>query len=842
MSISFFACSITEQVPNDRALLMDNTILENGKKISKEEVMAQLYQHPNSTFPMTNMRLRLYLYNLAKPNADSLYQIWLKENPGKEKVMESVLSKKQVDRLGESFIISGINNFLLKTGEAPALYDSLRTNKSKIRLKNYYFNKGFFDTKITTQLDTTGVKKVKNTYSITTGEPYVIDSINANISTKALEDLYIKSLSKSKIKSNTVFDVKNFEEERKRLATDFRDNGAYHFQELNIRYEVDTIINKKNRANIELIIDPRTVKSGDSLKEVPFKIYTISDVNIFTDNSSKNKEYVLDSVHYNNFNIYSSTKLQYKPKALTDAIFITKGSTFSDFRRVLTSRSISNLRTFNYPVIEYVEDKRDTTGQSLISNIYLTSRKKMTFNPSFDVTHSNIQDFGIGGSMGLLFRNVFRGAEILEINLKGSLGSSRQMSNPNDVFFNVTEYGGDVKLTFPRLLFPINTDRLIPKSMLPTTSMSFGHTKQKNIGLDKNSLTAIVNYTWLPSRRNSFSVDLANIQYIRNTNPSNYFSVYKSSYTRLNDLSKNYTTINPDYYDQNGNLTIAEGGSNLFIKDALDTNNPLGISAQDHQEIRSIEERRIRLSENNLIIASNITFTNTTRTNLLDNSFYTLKAKVESAGGLMNLLMQNTSSKIGPTGKKTIMDVEFSQYVKTEVDFVKYFDLGKKRVVAMRAFAGLAVPYGNSNSIPFTRSYYSGGSNDNRGWQSYRLGPGQSGGINDFNEANMKLFFSTEYRFNIGGKWYGALFVDASNIWNVFDDIKDNTYTINGISSLKDMAVASGLGLRYDFSFFVFRLDMGFKTYNPAQDKGQKWFKEFSLKESVLNVGINYPF
>ncbi|AJH13830.1 BamA/TamA family outer membrane protein [Myroides profundi] len=842
MSISFFACSITEQVPNDRALLMDNTILENGKKISKEEVIAQLYQHPNSTFPMTNMRLRLYLYNLAKPNADSLYQVWLKENPSKERVMESVLSKKQVDRLGESFIISGINNFLLKTGEAPALYDSLRTNKSKIRLKNYYFNKGFFDTKITTQLDTTGVKKVKNTYSITTGEPYVIDSINANISTKALEDLYIKSLSKSKIKSNTVFDVKNFEEERKRLATDFRDNGAYYFQELNIRYEVDTIINKKNRANIELIIDPRTVKSGDSLKEVPFKIYTISDVNIFTDNSSKNKEYVLDSIHYNNFNIYSSTKLQYKPKALTDAIFITKGSTFSDFRRVLTSRSISNLRTFNYPVIEYIEDKRDTTGQSLISNIYLTSRKKMTFNPSFDVTHSNIQDFGIGGSMGLLFRNVFRGAEILEINLKGSLGSSRQMSNPNDVFFNVTEYGGDIKLTFPRLLFPLNTDRLIPKSMLPTTSMSFGHTKQKNIGLDKNSLTAIVNYTWLPSRRNSFSVDLANIQYIRNTNPSNYFSVYKSSYDRLNDLSKHYTTINPDYYDQNGNLTIAEGGSNLFIKDALDSSNPLGISAQDHQEIRSIEERRVRLSENNLIIASNITFTNTTRTNLLDNSFYTLKAKVESAGGLMNLLMQNTSSKIGPTGKKTIMDVEFSQYVKTEVDFVKYFDLGKKRVVAMRAFAGLAIPYSNSNSIPFSRSYYSGGSNDNRGWQSYRLGPGQSGGINDFNEANMKLFFSTEYRFNIGGKWYGALFVDASNIWNVFDDIKDNTYTFNGVSSLKDMAVASGLGLRYDFSFFVFRLDMGFKTYNPAQDKGQKWFKEFSLKESVLNVGINYPF
>ncbi|MCC9042754.1 outer membrane protein assembly factor [Myroides sp. M-43] len=842
MSICFFSCSITEKVPTNRALLVDNTIYENGKKTSKEEVIAQLYQHPNSTFPMTNIRLRLYLYNMARPNADSLYHVWLKNNPSKEKTLESVLSKKQVNRLGESFIVSGINNFLLKTGEAPVLYDSLRTNKSITRLKNYYFNKGYFDTQITTKLDTTSIKKVKNAYSITTGEPYIIDSISTKISTKELDSLYLTSKAKSKIKANTVFDVKNFEEERKRLAVDFRNNGAYYFQELNIRYEVDTILHKKNKANIELIIDPRTVKSGDTLIQVPFKIYKITDVNIFTDNSSKNKEVVLDSIKYNNFNIYSSTKLQYKPKALTDAIFITKGSVFSDFRRVLTSRSISNLRTFNYPVIEYVEDKRDPLGESLITNIYLTSRKKMTFNPSLDVSHSNIQDFGIGGSVGLLFRNVFRGAEILEINLKGSMGSSRQMSNPNDVFFNVTEYGGDIKLTFPRLLFPIKTERLIPKSMLPTTSMSFGHTKQRNIGLDKNSLTTIINYTWLPSRRNSFSVDLANIQYIRNTNPNNYFSVYKSSYERLNKISKDYDNVDHTYYDNNGNLTITEGGSNKFITDALAPNNPLEINSQDYREIRSIEERRLRLSENNLIIASNIIFTNTTRTNIADNDFYTLKAKVESAGGLMNLLMKNTSSKEGTTGKKTIMDVEFSQYVKTEIDYIKYWDLGKKRVIAMRLFGGLAIPYGNSNSIPFSRSYYSGGSNDNRGWQSYRLGPGKSGGINDFNEANMKLLFSTEYRFNLGGKWYGALFVDASNIWNVFDDIIDKDYTFQGFSSLKDMAVASGLGLRYDFSFFVFRLDLGFKTYNPAQDKGRKWLKEFNIKESVFNVGINYPF
>lgn len=828
-------------MPEDYDLLMENTIVINDKKTSKEEIHNQLYQQPNSKFPVIGTRLRLNLYNLAKQDADSNYHAWLNKHPKTNNALEGLLSKKQVNRLGQSFAISGFNNFLMKTGEPPVLYDSLKTEKSLNRLKNYYFNKGFFDTKVANEKKRTGDQKVNNSYYVTTGNPYFIDSISHLISTPALKTLYEDNKAKSALKENTVFDVSNFEEERKRLTTIFRNNGAYHFQEINIRYEVDTILEQKNKANVLLIVDQQTVKSGDTLAQAPFKIYQISKVNIFTDNVSKNKAYVLDSLQYNGFNIYSSTKLQYKPKALTDAIFITPHSTFSDSRRILTSRSISNLRIFNYPVIEYLEDPSDPEGKTLISNIYLTSRKKMTFNPSLDVTHSNIQDFGIGGSMGLLFRNVFRGAEILEFGLRGTIGSSRQMSNPNDVFFNVTEYGADIKLTFPRFLFPFASNKIIPKTMLPTTSMSFGFARQRNIGLDKDNFTGIINYSWYPSRTNSFSVDVANIQYVRNTNPNNYFSVYKSSYNTLNQISKEYE-IPTDYVDENGNLTIQGEGANRFISDALATNNPMGISPEDYSEIRSIQERKVRLSENNLILASNISFNSSTRTGINDNSFYTVRAKVEAAGGLLDLIMNKVSDKEGHTGKRTLFDVEYSQYIKTELDYVKYWDLGRQQVVAVRLFGGLAVPYGNANSIPFSRSYFSGGSNDNRGWQSYRLGPGKSGGINDFNEANMKLFFSTEYRFNITGKWNGAFFVDAGNIWNVFDNVEDKNYTFNGISSLKDLAVSSGFGIRYDFSFFVFRLDMGFKTYDPSIYSKHKWFGEFSFKESVLNVGINYPF
>lgn len=840
MSVTFFSCSLTKRVPEDRALLMDNLLYENGKKNTKEEVSALLYQQPNSSLPIIGTHLRLQMYNLARQNADSTYHAWLDRHPKNEQVLTAILSKKQVNRLGQSFAIAGINNFLITTGEAPVLYDSLRTKKSILRLHNYYFNRGYFDVQIETKLDSVGPKLVKNSYMINTGETYKLDTIKTRLNNRELRKIYEQSKQKSVLKTNSVYNTQTLDNERKRITSNFRDQGVFHFQETFIRYEVDTILDKKHTANIALIVDQRTIKEADSdtLRQVPFKVFKISDVNIFVDNISKNKTYALDSIQYNNFNIYSSTKLAYKPKAISDAIFINKDALFSDNRKVLTTRSISNLRTFNYPIIEYIEDPKDSLGQSLITNIYLTSRKKMTFNPSLDVTHSNIQDFGIGGSVGLMFRNVFKGAEILEVGVKGSLGSSRQMSNPNNVFFNVTEYGTDVKLTVPRFLFPFASGKIIPETMLPRTTMSLGVSKQRNIGLDKDNFNGIINYNWTPSKNNNFSLDIANIQYIKNTNPTNYFHVYESSYNQLNAIAHKYD-VNPDYYDNKGNLII-ENGTNGFIHDAL--NNPQSFDGNDYKSIKSIEERKVRLSENNLILASNVQFTTSTRTGLNDNDFYTFRTKIETAGALANLIVSQTNPKLGPTGKQTILDLEYSQYIKGEVDFVKYWDLSKKQVFAIRAFGGIAIPYGNSNSIPFTRSYYSGGSNDNRGWQSYRLGPGRSGGELDFNEANMKLFMSAEYRFNITGKWYGALFVDASNIWNIFDDITDKNYTFNGISSLKDIAVSTGLGLRYDFSFFVFRVDLGFKAFDPSVQSQRIWFKEFNFKEAVFNVGINYPF
>src|SRR5690606_602827 len=150
-------------------------------------------------------------------------------------------------------------------------------------------------------------------------------------------------------------------------------------------------------------------------------------------------------------------------------------------------------------------------------------------------------------------------------------------------------------------------------------------------------------------------------------------------------------------------------------------------------------------------------------------------------------------------------------------------------ILAFRSFFGFAIPYGNASNIPFSRSYFAGGTNDNRAWQAYSLGPGRTDARNDFNEANLKIALNLEYRFNIMGSLNGALFADAGNIWNALDDVTDEEAVFSGMSSLKDIALGTGFGFRYDFGFFVIRLDTGFKTYNPAERMSRRWFRDYNF-------------
>lgn len=825
------ACNAVKRVNDDELLLMKNTIYVNDKKNNTDALNSLLYQKPNGKVPFFGIPIRLNIYNLARPNIDSILEAKYRNPDNPKTGLKNFISLKQYEEIINSK--RDFNSWLKSTGEPPVIISPLKAEKSTTNLKTYYYKNGWFNADAFYKVDTTNTKRANLNFYIETGNPYYLDSIRTKISSPVIDTLYKSLKNNSLIVTGEQFKEANLTNERDRLTTELRNSGLYHFAQDYITFEIDTI-GTHRKVNTDIIIQNRMIRYDDSVQVRPFKIYKIKDVNIFTDDSYQNKNLPpTDTINYKGFNIYSYGKSKYRAKALTDAVFITKDAVFKDINRTRTYRYLSELRTFKYPNIEYIENVQDTT---LTANIYLIPKKKFGLNFNAEVSQSNIQTIGLGFSGGLLIRNVFRGAETLEVSGLGSIGASKEARNNKDSFFDITEVGATVKLTIPRLFFPLNTDRIIPKYMSPSTRISTAATSQRNIGLDKQTFTGMLSYNWYPNQKVTNTLDLFNAQFVKNLNVDNYFGVYQNSYNSLNSIAKDI-----NYIDDDDNLSIPDG-ADQFIFDVLDDDTALTPTDQEYKTVSNIDQRKTRLTENNLIISSSFNYIKNRRENIFDNDFSIIRLRVEFAGNILNGLSKLTGAGKNESDRYEVFGVAFSQYAKTEFDYVKYWDLGKKNVLAVRSYAGIAIPYGNATNIPFSKSFFAGGPNDNRAWTAYNLGPGSLKSTNEFNEANFKLHFSVEQRFNLFGSLYGAFFVDAGNIWNVFDDVTDPAQTFDSFSSLKDIAVGSGFGLRYDFSFFVIRLDIGFKTYDPSYDLGNRWFKDYNFGNSVFNIGINYPF
>ena len=194
----------------------------------------------------------------------------------------------------------------------------------------------------------------------------------------------------------------------------------------------------------------------------------------------------------------------------------------------------------------------------------------------------------------------------------------------------------------------------------------------------------------------------------------------------------------------------------------------------------------------------------------------------------------------------------------------------------MHLLTGVGLPYGNSNtSMPYDYSFYAGGSNDVRGWRARSLGPGSykyylDTGRTAVQVADIRISASAEYRFEFSEFLKGALFLDAGNIWTLRED-ENRVGSKFSSSWFKELALASGVGFRMDFDFFLIRFDLGFKIHNPAMPKGEKWIfqsrdkynqeiKDFIIENEAnggtvtrskidttpfrpqISFGIGYPF
>ena len=774
-------CSLQKTISNKDFIVEKTNIKIDGKIIKNDSLKELITFKENSKF--LGIPISALIASSAKKNSDSLFKKWISKKNKQEK-LTNIFSQKQLFQINKYY--NNFNDWKKNNGEKISLIDSSKINKSKENISLYFKNIGYLDNSVSFTVNKKPQKKASIDLNVKQGPRYYIGNIVSKIESKIIDSIYNKNKFNSFLKENEFFITENFDLERNRLYNLFRNNGVYGFQINSIVFSVKI---DSTRNNYSLPVD--IIINGDD-----YKIFKIRNINLEE--------------------IDNETKFKFNKGFLQSKIKFRKNSVFNDSLRKSTLKSLNNLDLFNFPSIQYTEASDNT----LDANIILNNKKKFGLGFGFDLKQSDIEDIGIAFENRFKSRNFFKNGENLNLSASGSIGKSGNKT--------ISQTNYDLTINFPRFLFFENyTDNLENK----TTFLSFGSSNQRNIGLDRNSFKLDFNYGW--TKNNKF-IDFSAIQIelINNKNIENYFNIYSNSYGQLNFISSKYTSDSK--YFLNDQLNIPNG-INLFIEDVLNGN--IIIDSDDFSLLSYIEGRRQRLISNNLIIGSSFQISNNYDNRYDKKNFRQWKLKFKSSGNLASILTNKNSE-----GKKLISDLEFSQFLKIESSFIRHWDVSDNSLFAMRYFGGIAIPFGNSNNIPFSESFFGGGSNDNRAWEVYKLGPGSSGAKNEFNEANLKLALNLEYRFKMFGNFNGAIFTDIGNIWNVFDDTEEESRSFNGFEDLNELAIGSGIGVRYDSGLFIFRLDMGLKTYNPALIKKDRWFNDFSLKKAVFNIGLNYPF
>ena len=781
LSLFTVSCSLQKSLLDEDLILEKTNIEINGNLIKKDSLSDLITFKENSK--LLGIPFNAMISSSAKKNPDSIFDEWVNEQK-KQKKLNNIFSPKQVLQLKKYF--KNFNDWKINNGEKISLIDSSEINRSLDNLNLYFQNIGYLDNSISFKITKKPTKKAFVDFNIETGSRYYIGEINSKIESKIIDSIYKANKSKSFIKENDFFETKNFDLERNRLYTLFRNNGIYGFQINSISFSVKVDPAGNNYSlPVEIIID------GNN-----HEIFKVNDI-------------ILKQVD-------NEVNFRFKDDFILSKIKFEEGSIFNDSLRKATLKELNSLDLFTFPSVQYDE----INGNKLNANIILNNKKRFALGFGFDIKQSDIEDIGIAFENRFKSRNFFKNGENFNLSASGSVGKSGDKT--------ISQVNYDLTIDFPRFLIFENSSKSLENKR---SFLSLGSSNQNNIGLDRNSFKFNYNYAWSNSK-NYYNFSPIEIELINNKNIENYFNIYSNSYEELNLISKKYTS-DPKYFINN-ELSIPNG-INLFINDILNEN--LVVANDDYSLVSYIEGRRKRLIANNLIIGSSFQISNNYDNRYDKRNFKQWKLKLKSSGNLASLV-----SKKNNQGKKLISDLEFSQFIKMEYSFIRHWDISDNSIFALRYFGGIAVPFGNSDNIPFSESFFGGGSNDNRAWEVYKLGPGSSGAKNEFNEANFKLALNLEYRFKMFGNFNGALFSDIGNIWNIFDDTNESSRSFDGFKDLDELAIGSGFGLRYDSGLFIFRLDMGLKTYNPYLAKNRRWFKDFSLNKAVFNIGLNYPF
>ncbi len=678
------------------------------------------------------------------------------------------------------------NRWLRRLGEPPVIYSQRLTDASARQLRQALLNRGYMQPLVEVDTLHRGDKRIDVVYRVSPGEAHRIASVARECADSAVARCIDLEWGETLLRPGENLDMTLLDSERTRITNALQRRGYYGFSKDRISYTADTVSGSHNVA-LTLSV------SGEH------RLYTVRRVIFhpgYDPTMSAGSVARLDTVACGNIYIITDPDGEnpfISPKVLEANNWIQPGQPYNSEEFNRTYESIGRLG-----IVRSITVALEPAGPNEMDAIVRLTRNSLQgITAELEGTNSE-GDLGAGVGLTYQHRNLFRGSETLSIKARGSYES---LSGDLEGLINnhYTEASAEVALTLPKFSAPF-LSRNYKRKMLASTEFSINGNYQERPEYTRVIAGAGWRYKWNNRRNNNRRIfDLLDVSYV---------FLPRSTINFLDEVAGGNPLLRYSYE----NHFIMRMGYSAFLTNKRVITPLPGVKTSSYQPL-----------------------------------IWTVRASAEIAGNLLYAI----SSAVGQhksDGAYKIFGTQYAQYAKAEADYMITRRLSRRTALAFRVGAGIAVPYGNSSMVPFEKRFYAGGANSVRGWGVRTLGPGrydarntvsnfinQCGDIRfDLNlEARCKLFWVVE----------GALFIDAGNVWTIrkYENQPGGEFSFRTFA--QEIAWAYGAGVRLDFTYFLIRLDLGLKAYNPAMNQ-ERWPLTHPnwRRDATFHFSVGYPF
>ncbi len=739
-------------------IMYTDEVPESSPKALASELKEISQLQPNQKF-LGLAQTKLWFYNVAGRHKQNKFRFWMKE----------------------------------KIGEAPVIYDSTYATKSAILMQNYLVNNGYFYAKVDFR---TAIKRRKATvvYLVDLGDVFRINNVKFPAPNNPIDKLLQDKRKETVLAPCQPFQVSVLKDERERIAKDLQDEGYFYLNREYVSFDLDSN-NSTKLVNVAIKINP----PSDSTQH---EVYYINNVFVHTDYSI---EQFKSEVELDTFNVaeyhFVYEELKYRTNILIGAIHFERGEKYSRVNYNATLNHLADLGTFRFINIKFVPSlATDSTGKKYLDCIItLTPSKKQEWGVEASANNNTTFLLGISGTFSYRNKNIFKGAELLEISV--TTGFETNFDRGRN-FFNTVDIRTSVDLYFNKFMIPFQLVKL-DKSTRPKTIITLRNSFLRRINYYTVTTTNVsLGYDWRQSDRIRHRFDPISISLVRVLNRSVEFS----------EILNRSQTLRTSFSEQ-------------------------------------------------LIIGMNYNFNWSSKFNKYKATQWFFLGKAEMAGNFVHGIYSLANINKDKPKPYTLFNIPYAQFFQVDGDMRNYTNLGRKAQLVSRFFGGIGVPFGNSAALPYIKQYFSGGSTGIRAWRVRSLGPGSfvlEG--SDLEITNPNIFFdqtgdikfeaNLELRFDVYRFIKGAVFLDGGNIWTLKGDTlrPGANFEINRF--YKEFALGTGFGLRFDFSYFVLRFDVGLPLHDPGSPLKNNWvIRNFDISDRqwrkdnlTFNLAIGYPF